>query len=335
MSKFSIIIPYQVESDYLIETIAHIKKLKNKNYEVIFVCDVLKDKFFYEHHVGSDFEYLLIESGSVSPAIKRDLAAEKATGDILAFIDDDAFPDPNWLTYVEPNFDDTNVCGVGGPQITPSHDTFWQKVSGAMFLSVLNGSAVTRYWHDENGPRQVDDWPTVNLCIRKSDFLKVGGFDSSYYPGEDTKLCHDLVGVLKKKIVYEYRAIVFHHRRSGFLKHMRQVGKYGLHRGFFAKKFPLTSLKINYFIPSLFFLFVTIGWLLPLATSKTLILYIIFWLLYLIALCLSFLSVLKKLNEPAIALATIPFTVGTHFWYGCRFIEGFIFTKDLKSSLGR
>ena len=137
---------------------------------------------------------------------------------------------------------------------TPESDPFWAQVSGAMYLSCLNGSAVHRYFPNKNS-FDVDDWPSVNLCIRKKDFLAVGGFDSSYWPGEDTKLCHDLTQKSGKRIVYCGNAIVFHHRRAGLRKHLRQLGGYGLHRGHFVRKLPKTSLRVSYFIPSVFFLF--------------------------------------------------------------------------------
>ena len=74
---------------------------------------------------------------------------------------------------------------------SPPHDDFWQKVSGAVFLSRFSGGAPERYL--SVGPvKEVEDWPSVNMMVRKADFLAIGGFDSPYWPGEDTKLCLDL-----------------------------------------------------------------------------------------------------------------------------------------------
>jgi GT2 family glycosyltransferase len=181
----------------------------------------------------------------------------------------------------------------------------------------------------------VDDWPSVNLIVRKEDFVAVGGFDNTYWPGEDTKFCLDLVEKLEKEIIYEPEAKVYHHRRSGFRKHMKQVGNYGLHRGFFAKRFPKTSLKVSYFMPTCFFLFVCLGWIALLGGDLFVNIYIMLWTAYFLTLLISVLCIYYKLHHLKIALATIPYIVGTHIWYGWGFLKGFVFVKDLKSRLGR
>jgi GT2 family glycosyltransferase len=331
--KVSIIIPFQKENDYLTETIYNIDKLNYKNIEVLLLPDFgIEDIFIVKYLSNINFEYKIVSTDAVSPAIKRDIGASKCTGNILAFIDDDAYPKSDWLDNLLVHFEDKNVCAVGGPQITPENDTFWQKVSGAMFLSVLNGKAVDRYWSGITS-YEVDDWPSVNLLVKKEDFLAIDGFDNSYWPGEDTKLCHDLVQT-GKKIIYEPQAIVYHHRRSGFKRHMRQVGNYGLHRGHFAKKYPETSLKLQYIIPSLFFIFVVAGWLMIPISQFTSAFYIVLCLLYIFAIIISTISINNKLKNVNISLCTIPYIVGTHFWYGYKFIKGY-FTNNIKESLGR
>jgi hypothetical protein len=78
----------------------------------------------------------------------------------------------------------------------------------------------------------------------------VGGWSSSFYGGEDTKLCLALrdSGLT---ILYDPAVVVFHHRRPIFGRHLRQVGNVGRHRGYFVRAFPGTSLRPTYFIPSL------------------------------------------------------------------------------------
>jgi len=331
--KVSIIIPFQKENDYLVETIYHIDKLNYKKIEVILLPDFdIESKFIKENLENIYFEYQIITTGPVSPAIKRDIGADKCIGEILAFIDDDAYPATDWLDELLVHFKDKGVCAVGGPQITPKDDTFWQKVSGAMFLSILNGQAVDRYWQGKSS-YEVDDWPSVNLLVRKDDFIAIDGFDNSYWPGEDTKLCHDLIQT-GKKIIYEPNAIVYHHRRSGFKRHMRQVGNYGLHRGHFANKYPQTSLKLIYIIPSLFFIFIIAGWMMLWFNELTHNIYVLLGLLYILALITSTISIYNKLKDIKIAVSTIPYIVGTHFWYGYKFIKGY-FTNNIKESLGR
>ena len=56
---------------------------------------------------------------------------------------------------------------------------------------------------------------------------------------------------LGKKLVESSEVVVYHHRRSLFKPHLKQVSRFGEHRGFFVKKFPENSVKLTYFFPSL------------------------------------------------------------------------------------
>lgn len=330
MIEFSILIPFQTVSPYLYETLDAISYISGPGFEVILLPD---DRLATEGFERYNYPLRVFPTGQVSPAIKRDKGAEKSVGKYLAFIDDDAFPAPDWLNKTLPHFSNKEIAAVGGPQITPDHDTFWQKVSGAVFLSPLNGKAVHRYWPGKK-TLFIDDWPSVNLIVRKDDFLSVGGFDNTYWPGEDTKLCFDLTRN-KKKIIYEPGAKVYHHRRAGFFKHIKQVGNYGLHRGYFAKRFPATSMKISYMLPSCFFLFTSLGWISLLLTPLLAGFYLSLWVIYFFIVWISTLLIINKIKDPRIAFATIPYLVATHFWYGWRFLKGFVFVKKLKSKLGR
>jgi hypothetical protein len=175
--------------------------------------------------------------------------------------------------------------------------------------------------------------------VRRQDFLDVGGFDTAYWPGEDTKLCRDLLLRTKKRMVYVPEALVFHHRRSGLKRHLKQIGNYGMHRGFFAKKFPETSFRLIYMVPSALFVWVVMGG----AVSVSLVhdvptllnVYLLGLLAYGAALAYSTFSIFAKVKSVSISIATIPYIAGTHLWYGLRFIYGFFFVWSLESKLGR
>src|SRR5262245_58252117 len=154
----------------------------------------------------------IVASGRVGPAAKRDLAAGMAQGAILVFLDDDSYPAEDLLDVALPFFEDPGVAAIGGPALTPPEDGFWQRVSGAVFLSRLSGGAPERYI-PSGSVRTVRDWPSVNFMVRRSDFLAIGGFDTAFWPGEDTKLCLDLTRG-GRSILYVPQLIVWHHRRK-------------------------------------------------------------------------------------------------------------------------
>ncbi|MCM8782429.1 MAG: glycosyltransferase, partial [Candidatus Omnitrophica bacterium] len=175
----------------------------------------------------------IIPTGPVSPGRKRDIALSYAKGEILAFIDDDAYPRKDWLKKAQENFSDPQVAAVGGPAITPSSDNLRQRASGIIFASYLV-SGPYRYRYVPVKRRQVDDYPTCNFLVRKSIMQQAGGFATNFWPGEDTKLCLKITKKLNKKIIYDPEVVVYHHRRPLFLPHLKQVANYALHRGYFA-----------------------------------------------------------------------------------------------------
>lgn len=322
--KVSIIIPVKEINDYIRESVPWILNLDYENFEILILPDAKSEEKFGKT--------TLIPTGKVGPAEKRDLGSKYAGGEILAFLDDDAYPRKDWLKNAVYHFRNSNIAAVGGPAVTPDNNSFGQKVSGAVFLSKLSGGNPERYW-PAGEPKEIDDWPSVNLLVRKTDFLRVGGFNSEFWPGEDTKLILDLIKKLNKKIIYDPRVFIWHHRRSGLLNHLRQVGGYGIHRGFFAKKYPETSFKLKYFIPAGFFIFVVLGWILLFFPHPFKFAYFSIWLIYLLALIVSFFDIYLKIKDIKVTLAAISYIFLTHLYYGWRFIKGFVFTKNLKSQL--
>jgi GT2 family glycosyltransferase len=322
---FSIIIPVKEVNDYVRETVPWIQRLDDSDWELFVVTN---DDALNEWSDDPRIQFL--SSGRVGPAEKRDQAALVAHGEILVFLDDDSYPQPDLLSVASRYFNDPSVSALGGPAITPESDTYRQKISGAVFMSKLTGGSPERYI-PVGSARDVDDWPSVNLMVRRTAFLSVNGFDSPYWPGEDTFLCLKLVRE-KHRIVYAPDLIVWHHRREGLRRHLRQVGAYGLHRGYFAKKYPETSLKPQYFVPSLFFLFAVFT-VVAVALIPTLaVLFAVGWMFYGLALIFGFCALIKRTGY-LVAIGSLPYVVMTHLCYGFMFLRGITYRGQLVSRL--
>jgi len=317
--KYCIIIPTVDISDYIRENISHILKLHFRDWELIIIPNDAVESEWRDERIT------VIASGRVGPADKRDMGARLAKADILVFLDDDAYPQENLLDVANQYFADSHIVALGGPAVTPPHDTFWQRVSGAVFLSKISGGAPERYV-PIGKVRPVDDWPSVNLMVRKDAFLAIGGFNSPYWPGEDTKLCLDLIQKTGKQILYVPEIRVWHHRRAGLMAHLKQVGAYGLHRGYFARKYPQTSRKLVYFVPSAFVLFVVLTIIVPSIIPDMLPLLLAGWAAYTLALVKAWLD-MHRYETALIALTAIGYTFLSHLWYGLRFIQGLITPK--------
>jgi len=322
MIKYSFIIPVKEINNYIWETVSKILQIERQDFEIIIYPDVCNSDSWEKTKQ--------IATGHIGPAEKRTLAIKDAVGEILIFIDDDAYPEQNFLDILDKDFTNEELVAVGGPAITPDNDSFWQKVSGAVFLSSFSGGFPERYI-SVGEKKFVDDWPSVNFSIRKNIFIEVGGFNCKFWPGEDTKLCLDVLESGSGKIWYDPDLIVYHHRREGLLKHLKQIGGYGLHRGYFARVFPETSLKFKYFLPTLFLLFVVVGLVGSFLSTIILKLYLLGWFVYFLVL-IKILFDTSKYVKMSVALAALYYVFFTHLYYGLRFIQG-LATKELKSQL--
>lgn len=322
--RVSIIIPIIKISDYVRESIPEILKLK-EDIEIIVVPNEKTDEKWSKTRI--------IPNGNNNASEKRNLGVKNASGEIVAFLDDDAYPKKDWLNQAFKHFTNVNVIAVGGPAITPNSDDILQKASAAAFESFIGGGGTRNRYLPIGKTKEIDDWPSVNLLVRRDIFLKTEGFDKRYWPGEDTKLCLELLKY--GKIIYEPNAIVHHHRRGSLMKHLRQIGNYGLHRGHFARFYPQNSLKLFYLLPSLFSLYLILGIVFlisyKLQANKLLLYYFIPLLLYFFLMFFDLILISFRYRNPLVGLATIPYIFFTHFYYGLRFIRGY-FSSDISSS---
>ena len=315
MKSVSIIIPVKAVNDYIREAMQHYAELDYDEYEILIFPDEESDEAFPNTRI--------IPSGPVGPADKRDMALQYAKGEILAFIDDDAYPRADWLKNAVCYFDNPEVGAVGGPAVTAPGDNVWQQASGKVYESFLCSGGYT-YRYIPKAEREVDDLPSVNLIVRKDIFASVGGYDSNYYPGEDTKLCLDIVQKAGKKILYSPEVLVYHHRREMFAMHLKQATNYAKHRGYFAKVLPETSRKLAYFIPSLFTLGLVAGPILSIFVPFLWYVYGAVLLIYVLLLIGS----IRKAGSASVWILTFLGIIATHIGYGICFIRG-LCSKEL------
>lgn len=319
--RASFIIPVKSVNGYVLETVSHLQQLQGDDWEAFVVTDDEEPAAWQDNRIR------ILTSGRVGPADKRDLAVECASGDIVVFLDDDSYPAAEFLAILRRCFDQGHDA-VGGPGVTPPHDSYWQQVSGGMYLSRLTGGTPERYLPRGTG-RFVKDWPSVNLSIRRDVFLSVGGFDCRFWPGEDTFLC-DKLSSAGVTIWYEPSALVWHHRRRTLKGHLKQVGGYGLHRGFFARKYGKSSRRLSYFAPSALVIIILVAAVIPSAPIRLAIVAMLS--LYGLTLLTGVISISRFVGL-RVAIGTLIYAPISHIWYGIRFIQGFIFTRTLRSKL--
>src|SRR5262249_12877383 len=101
------------------ETLAALENLDYPDYEIIVVDDGSIDR---TSSITCNHEVRLIRTANNGLSAALDHGMNAATGEIIAYIDDDAYPDPHWLTYLAASLLRTQHVGVGGPNISPPGD---------------------------------------------------------------------------------------------------------------------------------------------------------------------------------------------------------------------
>ena len=323
----SIIIAVKAYCENLGECVSKCLELDYKDYEIL----ILPDSGITQEDILSHPRLRIIPTGDVTPPKKRDIGAKEAEGEILAFLDDDAYPKKNWLKEAVSIFKESEKFGcICGPAVTPEDDSILQKGSGLVYASPLvSGNHNFRYVPGTR--KEVFDFPSCNFLIRKELFSAVGGFDKSFWPGEDTFLCLKVLEA-EKKMIYSPKVLVYHHRRNLFKGHLNQIKSYALHRGYFAKKYPKTSLRFEYFIPSLFVIVLLTGGISSLSSSLASGIYSLILTMYLIFILASSLSLVfaakeSRINRIKLLFLTISGIFLTHITYGIYFIKGLLAKK--------
>jgi len=114
----------------------------------------------------------------------RNLGAETARGEILAFIDSDCLADRTWLRELVPTFKDPEIAAVGGIV-----DSYFHKRPLDRYEQVCS-SLKMGLWPKRSADNNPFFYvPSCNLLVRREVFLQAGGFDESLVVGEDVDLC--------------------------------------------------------------------------------------------------------------------------------------------------
>jgi cellulose synthase/poly-beta-1,6-N-acetylglucosamine synthase-like glycosyltransferase len=149
------------------------------------------------------------------PGRARNLAAEVARGDRLAFLDADAVPARDWLDALEaalgPDVDAVAGAVVNGTPRSP--------VGTAGYLLEFADWLPRR-----RGP--ILHAATCNLLVRREALERAGGFAEDVWPGEDTILTFGLAA--EGRLAFEPAARVRHLNRTRlgeFLRHQRRLGR--------------------------------------------------------------------------------------------------------------
>src|SRR5262249_11474966 len=180
--------------------------------------------------IAAQFPVRLIRTANHGLSSARNTGMAAASGEIVAYIDDDATPDSHWLHYLGWTYLHTDYVAVGGPNIPPPED-------GPVAECVANspgGPVHVMFTH-----RDAEHIPGCNCSFRRDRLAEVGGFDSRFHKaGDDVDICWRLLDH-GWRIGFHPGAMVWHHRRPSLRTYWKQQRGYGEAEAMLGAEWPM------------------------------------------------------------------------------------------------
>lgn len=226
--------------DQVERCLRHLDQQEYPAYEVVVVDNAPTSdavRTTVERHDGHvDYHYTVEPRGGLSWARNAGVAA--ASGEIIAFLDDDEEPDRYWLAGIAGGFDRGSDIGCVTGMIAPARlDTpvqWWFELAGGH----SKGRGFTHAIFSPEGPQSpLYPLPAFgaggNMAFRREVLKQIGGFDVALGTGTPARAAEDtlaltLVMLGGYRIAYEPSALIHHDHYSGMDGLARQLHGYGV-----------------------------------------------------------------------------------------------------------
>lgn len=210
MSRVSVIVVSHGRPEQLAVCLTGIGQLCHRDFELIVVADAPGAQAVARMGWETRVKLLRVDEANISAARNAGLAA--AAGEVVAFIDDDAVPEPSWLCHLTGPFADLDVAATGGYVIGRNGISFQWRAHG---VNRLGETMALEAPGDEPfapapPPGYVVKTEGTNCAFRRDVLAGLGGFDPAfrfYLDETDVNLRLDAVGA---RTVIVPRALVHH-----------------------------------------------------------------------------------------------------------------------------
>ena len=166
-----------------------LEQLQYHPYEIVVVADPVGCQAARAHPLGPNLKVEEFDEANLARA--RNIGIAASGGEIVAFIDDDAFAEPGWLAHLAGAFSLPGVAGAGGYVIGRNGLSLqWaaRRVSAEGWHNPISVAGDTPFVPTSQDGTAVRTEGT-NMAFRREALAALGGFDESFrYFLEETEL---------------------------------------------------------------------------------------------------------------------------------------------------
>jgi GT2 family glycosyltransferase len=203
-----------------------LRALDYPDYEVIIVDDGSTDA---TAAIAAEFGFQIIRTENSGLSRARNTGLQAATGEIVAYTDGDARPDPDWLRYLASAFMTTTHVGIGGWNIAPAGDGW---------IAECVANAPGGPMHVLLSDAEAEHIPGCNMAFRKAALESIGGFDPQFRAaGDDVDVCWRLQE-RGETLGFSAGGMVWHHHRDSLRAYWKQQKGYGKAEAMLERKWP-------------------------------------------------------------------------------------------------
>jgi glycogen(starch) synthase len=176
------------------DTLASLRRQNYPEFEVVVVNGPSTDG---TDLVIAEHEHLIRAASCPLPnlSMSRNIGIRASAGDVVAFIDDDALPEFDWLTQAVAAFDDPEVAGCGGIVFDHTGMDLQYRYSAANRFGEPTWSVAQPY--DDLCAPGAFMFPYLqgtNALFRRDVLERIGGFDETFeYYLDETDVCCRIV----------------------------------------------------------------------------------------------------------------------------------------------
>jgi glycosyltransferase involved in cell wall biosynthesis len=180
----SVVVPAYNEEKYLPKTLEALKNQDfDKPYEIIVVNNNSTDR---TEEISRSYGAKVIREQQQGLIFAKQTGCKYAKGKIIAVLDADNIPPPDWLQTINIHLTNNGSAAVTGPYQIPTNAPWWGKAHNNLGICLVE--IVNRFTKNA-----VHIWGG-NVAFKKKAFEKIGGYDTNYtFTADEEKLRKDFL----------------------------------------------------------------------------------------------------------------------------------------------